>query len=43
VVEGRSQRGPERLIKIDAGSRREQRGFMTMGKKGDEQVGLFVR
>jgi hypothetical protein len=42
VVEGRAQRGPERLIKIDAGSRREQSGFMAMGKKGDEQVGLFV-
>jgi transposase len=41
-VEVGRQRRPEHLIKIDAGSRRGQSVVMAMGKKGDEQVGLFV-
>ena len=36
------QRRPEHLIKIDGGSRQGHSGLMAMGKKGDEQVGLFV-
>jgi transposase len=42
VVEVGRQRRPEHLIKIDGGSRQGQSGLMAMGKKGDEQVGLFV-
>ena len=36
------QRWPEHLIKIDDGSREGQSGLTAMGRKGDEQVGLFV-
>jgi transposase len=42
VVEVGAQRVPEHLITIDGGSRLKQSGLMAMGKKGDEQVGLFV-
>jgi transposase len=42
VVKVGAQRAPERLIKIDRSIWACNMRFMAMGKKGDEQVGLFV-